>query len=104
VLVGAVLTAPVALAVMLREFFDARRVPGLLLNPWMQLALTTPVMLYTGWPIHRVGWLSLHHRTAEMNTLITLGTSGANGYSLVITVAGGLLPPACGASTTRRSG
>ncbi|MEQ4722065.1 heavy metal translocating P-type ATPase [Nonomuraea sp. B19D2] len=92
VLIGAVLTAPVALAVMAHEFFGATWVPSLLLDRWVQLALITPVMFYAGWPIHRVGWLSLRHRAAEMNSLITIGTSAAYGYSLLVTAAPGLLP------------
>lgn len=91
VLVGALLTAPVALTVMLHEFFGVD-VPGLLLNRWFQLALITPVMFYTGWPIHRTGWRALRNRGAEMNSLITLGTCAAYGYSLLATVAPGLLP------------
>src|SRR5262249_61859421 len=67
-------------------------VPGLLLNLWVQLALITPVMFYTGWPIHRTGWLALSHRSADMNSLITLGTTTAYGYSLLVTVAPGLFP------------
>lgn len=51
--------------------------PGLLLDPWVQLVLITPVMFYTGWPMHRTGWLTLRHRIADINTLITLGTSAA---------------------------
>ncbi|MGH9250988.1 MAG: heavy metal translocating P-type ATPase, partial [Acidimicrobiales bacterium] len=92
VLVGAVLTIPVVLAVMAHDLFDATWVPDLLLNRWFQLLLMTPVMFYTGWPIHRVGWLALRHRSAEMNSLITLGTTAAYGYSLLVTVAPGLLP------------
>ncbi len=49
-------------------------------------------MAYTGWPIHRTGWLALSHRTADMNSLITLGTIAAFGFSLVTTFAPGLLP------------
>src|SRR5512135_1417251 len=49
-------------------------------------------MFYTGWPIHSTGWLTLRHRTADMNSLITLGTSAAYGYSLLVTLAPGLLP------------
>ncbi len=94
VLVGAVLTAPVAAAVMLHEVFGVGGVPDLLLNRWLQLVLITPVMFYTGWPIHRTGWLTLRHRTADMNTLITLGTTAAYGYSLLVTLAPGLLPEA----------
>ena len=49
-------------------------------------------MFYTGWPIHRTGWLALSHRTADMNSLITLGTIAAFGYSLVVTLFPGALP------------
>jgi Cu+-exporting ATPase len=92
VLIGAVLTAPVLFAVMAHEVFRANWVPGLLLNHWLQLALITPVMFYTGWPIHRTGWLALIGRSAEMNSLITLGTTAAYSYSLLVTVAPTLLP------------
>ena len=88
VVVAAALTAPVLFAVM-----AGRLVPvGVLANHWVELALITPVMLYSGWPIHRTGWLSLAHRAAEMNALITIGTSAAFGYSLLVTLAPGLLP------------
>ncbi|MEU2233535.1 HAD-IC family P-type ATPase [Streptomyces vietnamensis] len=92
VAVGAVLTAPVLFAVMAHELFGADWVPGWMLNHWVQLALITPVMFYTGWPIHSIGWAALRHRGADMNSLITLGTSAAYGYSLLVTLAPGLLP------------
>ena len=91
VVVGAVLTAPVLYAVM-AEPLGARWVPMILLNHWLQLALITPVMFYVGWPIHRTGWLALAHRSADMNSLITLGTLAAYGYSLLVTVASAALP------------
>ena len=91
-IVGAVLTLPVLVAVMAAEVFMADWVPPILLNPWLQLGLIAPVMIYSGWPIHRTGWLALSHRTAEMNSLITLGTIAAFGYSLVVTAAPHLLP------------
>jgi P-type Cu+ transporter len=91
-IVGVVLTAPVLVAVMAHEVFKATWVPGILLNHWVQLALITPVMFYTGWPIHRTGWLALAHRSADMNSLITLGTVAAYGYSLLVTIAPGLFP------------
>ncbi|WP_243709824.1 hypothetical protein [Mycobacterium marinum] len=67
-------------------------VPALLLNHWLQLALITPVMFYVGWPIHRTGWLALAHRSADMNSLITLGTVAAYCYSVLVTVASTVLP------------
>jgi len=91
VLVGAVLTAPVLFAVM-ADSLNARWLPQILLNHWLQLALITPAYLYAGWPIHRIGWLSLAHRAAEMNALITVGTTAAFIYSLFVTALPGLLP------------
>jgi P-type Cu+ transporter len=91
VLVGGVLSAPVVAAVMAADFLGLQ-VPDILLNRWIQLALITPVFLYTGWPIHTVGWRTLRHRSAEMNTLITVGTTAAYAYSLLVTVAPGLVP------------
>ncbi|MBM2826536.1 MAG: copper-translocating P-type ATPase [Dehalococcoidia bacterium] len=92
VALGAFFTAPVLLAVMVEQFFGPALVPDLMESPWVQFALIAPVMFYTGWPIHRTGWLTLTHRTADMNTLITIGTTAAFGYSLVVTVAPGVLP------------
>ena len=92
VVTGAVLTAPVLVAVMAHDVFGAGWVPPLLLNHWVQLVLVTPVMVYTGWPVHRTGWLTLAHRSADMNSLITLGTIAAYGYSLLVTLVPGLLP------------
>jgi P-type Cu+ transporter len=91
VTVGAVLTLPVLYAVMSHDVFGTWA-PAVLLNHWVQLALITPVMFYAGWPIHRTGWLALSHRSADMNSLITLGTIAAYGYSLVVTLAPGLVP------------
>jgi Cu+-exporting ATPase len=90
--VGVVLTLPVLVAVMAHEVFKASWVPGVLLNHWVQLALITPVMFYTGWPVHRTGWLALAHRSPDMNSLITLGTAAAYGYSVLVTIAPGLFP------------
>jgi Cu+-exporting ATPase len=92
VIVGAVLTAPVFFAVMVDGLLHPSWMPPTLLNPWLQLALITPVMFYSGWPIHRTGWLSLWHRSPEMNALITVGSTAAYGYSTLVTVAPGLLP------------
>lgn len=77
---------------MVDELFGAGWVPGWMLNHWVQLALITPVMCYAGWPIRRIGWLTLRHRGADMNSLIALGTSAAYGYSLLVTLAPRLLP------------
>ena len=59
---------------------------------WVELALSLPVVLWTGWPFFVRGWQSLVHRSANMWTLIGLGTGAAFLYSLVATVAPGVFP------------
>jgi Cu+-exporting ATPase len=90
--IGAVLTAPVLFAVMAMDVFDAAWVPDPLTDHWVQLALIAPVYIYVGWPIHVVGWRALRNRSAEMNTLITVGTTAAFAYSALVTIAPGILP------------
>jgi Cu+-exporting ATPase len=90
--IAGVLTVPVLYAAMVGHFFGHHLVPGWLANHWVQLALTVPVMFWAGWPIHRIGWLTLRNRTADMNSLITVGTIAAFGYSLVVTASPGVLP------------
>lgn len=92
VLAGALLTAPTIVAVMGGELLGLAWIPEWLHNPWFQLVLISPVMFYTGWPIHRTGWLALGRRTADMNSPTTLGTTAAYVYSLVVTFAPGALP------------
>lgn len=92
VIVGAVLTIPVLFGVMAHDFFDPGWLPGVLTNPWFGLATIAPVFIYTGWPIHRSGWLGLAHRSADMNTLVTLGATAAFLYSLVMTIDPALAP------------
>jgi Cu+-exporting ATPase len=57
--------------------------------PWIQLALTLPVVFYSGAPFYRAGWSALRHASANMNTLISLGTGAAFLYSVYETVRGG---------------
>ncbi|WP_083706188.1 heavy metal translocating P-type ATPase [Arthrobacter sp. QXT-31] len=89
---GTLLTLPVLYGAMGPYFIDDRYVPDALQSPLMQLLLTLPVMLVVGWPVHRIGWHALANRSAEMNSLITLGTTAAFAYSLVVTFAPQVLP------------
>ena len=57
--------------------------------PWIQLALTLPVVFYSGAPFYRAAWSALRHASANMNTLIALGTGAAFLYSVYETVRGG---------------
>jgi Cu+-exporting ATPase len=49
---------------------------------WLSLQLATPVVLWAGWPFHRAAWQNLRHGAATMDTLISLGTLAALGWSL----------------------
>jgi P-type Cu+ transporter len=56
---------------------------------WVKLvsgALTVPVMAWSGWTFYRGAWSGLRHRTADMNTLIAVGTGSAFLYSAVATL------------------
>jgi Cu+-exporting ATPase len=50
---------------------------------WLALALATPVVLWAGWPFHVATWKNLRHGAATMDTLISLGTLAAWGWSVV---------------------
>jgi len=49
---------------------------------WLSLTLAAPVVAYGGWPFHRAAWANLRHRAATMDTLISMGTLAAFGWSL----------------------
>jgi P-type Cu+ transporter len=50
---------------------------------WLALALATPVVLWAGQPFHVAAWKSLRHGAATMDTLISIGTLAAWGWSVV---------------------
>jgi Cu+-exporting ATPase len=50
---------------------------------WVSLVLAAPVVLWAGRPFHQAAWLNLRHGALTMDTLISLGTLAALGWSLV---------------------
>ncbi|WP_347272086.1 heavy metal translocating P-type ATPase [Sphingomonas sp. CARO-RG-8B-R24-01] len=62
-------------------------------SPWVQLALSAPIVLWAGWPFFQRGWTSLRTRHLNMFTLISIGVGAAFLYSLVATVTPGIFPP-----------
>ena len=60
---------------------------------WLEFALSTPVVLWAGWPFFVRAWASLRDRSLNMFSLIALGVGAAYLYSLVATFAPGLFPP-----------
>ena len=61
-----------------------------MLSPWLQLALALPIVLYSGAPFYTAAWGALRHGSANMNSLIALGTGTAFLYSLCVTLRGGM--------------
>ena len=71
-----VLTVPVlAMAMIPALQFDSWQ--------WLALQLATPVVFWAGWPFHRAAFENLRHGAATMDTLISIGTLSAWGWSMV---------------------
>jgi P-type Cu+ transporter len=49
---------------------------------WLSLTLASPVVVYAGWPFHKAAWTNLRHGAATMDTLVSVGTLAAFGWSL----------------------
>ncbi|MGW3969415.1 heavy metal translocating P-type ATPase [Streptomyces ardesiacus] len=73
--VSVLLAAPVVLLAM---------VPALQFDNWQWLSLTlaAPVVVWGGLPFHRAAWTGVRHGAATMDTLVSLGTLAAFGWSL----------------------
>jgi len=92
--VGLVLTLPVFILEM------GGHIPTLglhhLVSPrfsnWIQFALSTPVVLWAGWPFFERAWASVVQRSLNMFSLIALGTGAAYVYSVFATLAPGSFP------------
>ena len=86
-------TLPLTVMVTVLAMAGHRIFPeGLAGQSWIELALSTPVVLYAGWPFFVRGAQSIIHRSPNMWTLIGIGVAAAFGYSLVATVVPGLFP------------
>ncbi|MBP3086404.1 heavy metal translocating P-type ATPase [Mycolicibacterium fortuitum] len=74
-MVSAALTIPVVAMAM---------IPALQFTnwQWLSLTLTAPVVVWGALPFHRAAWTNLRHGTATMDTLISMGTIAAFGWSL----------------------
>jgi P-type Cu+ transporter len=80
-LVAAALTLPLVLLAVIPPL----QVDGW---EWLALALSTPIVLWAGLPFHRSALLNARHLTATMDTLISIGTLAAWGWSAVVQIAG----------------
>jgi Cu+-exporting ATPase len=91
--IAAALTLPVFLLSMLPMLgVPVDRWLGPTIEPWLQLALATPVVLWAGWPFFERGFRSLVTGHLNMFTLIAIGTGAAYLYSLVAVLFPALIP------------
>ncbi|MEV7733403.1 heavy metal translocating P-type ATPase [Streptomyces sp. NPDC088921] len=49
---------------------------------WLALTLASPVVVWGAWPFHRAAWTNVRHAAATMDTLVSVGTLAAFGWSL----------------------
>ena len=89
--VAGALTVPLLAISMVAEMLGVQFVPPGI-NPWVQLALTAPIVLWAGWPFFQRGWTSIVTRHLNMFTLVSIGVGAAFAYSVVATIAPGLFP------------
>ncbi len=80
---GAVLSLPVLLGSFPQAF---PWIPAWLQNPWVQLGLATPVQFWVGLHFHVGFWSDIIHRSASMNSLVSIGTNAAYFFSVAVTL------------------
>jgi Cu+-exporting ATPase len=90
--IGAALTLPVFVVAMAHVFPNAPSWVDSDPSRWMQFVLSTPVVLWAGWPFFVRGWQSLVNRSLNMFTLIAMGIGVAWLYSAIVMLAPGMFP------------
>jgi P-type Cu+ transporter len=88
---GGVLAVAIFLGSM-RHWFPW--VPGVFQNPYVLWALATPVQFVLGRRFYKGAWGALKHRSADMNTLVAVGTTAAYVFSAVVTAVPALMSSA----------
>jgi Cu+-exporting ATPase len=93
--IGLILTLPIlvlAMAHLIPGFHLEHYVSGNV-NNWVQLAFSTPVVLWAGWPFFVRGWRSVRTWNLNMFTLIALGVGAAYLFSIVAILFPTVMPP-----------
>ena len=62
--------------------------PDILMNPWVQMALATPIQFIIGWQFYEGAYKALRNKSANMDVLVALGTSAAYFYSVYLAFSG----------------
>ncbi|MGD6777319.1 heavy metal translocating P-type ATPase [Sutcliffiella horikoshii] len=83
-----ILTIPLLWAMVSHfSFTSFIYLPDMLMNPWVQLALATPVQFFIGWQFYTGAYKALKNKSANMDVLVALGTTAAYVYSLYLSIA-----------------
>jgi len=81
-ILSALFSFPLLFAMVLHLMGSKSAVTELLMNPYFQFILATPVQFIAGWQFYRGAYLALQNRSANMDVLVALGTSAAYFYSI----------------------
>ncbi|MBG9796488.1 heavy metal translocating P-type ATPase [Brevibacillus laterosporus] len=86
-IISAILSLPL-LWTMVKHFSFTSFIwaPDILMNPWFQFLLATPVQFIIGWQFYQGAYKALRNGSANMDVLVALGTSAAYFYSLYETI------------------
>jgi len=92
--IGTILSLPLLIGTMggmlVTQMDWLHSTPGL----WVQLALSTPAVFWSGWPILKLGYASIKNKTPNMFTLISIGVIAAYGFSVFALFFPNLFPEA----------
>ncbi|MGY4688329.1 heavy metal translocating P-type ATPase [Salibacterium sp. K-3] len=82
---SAILTLPLLWTMVTHfEWLSFIWMPDILMNPWVQFALATPVQFVIGWQFYEGAWKALRNKSANMDVLVAMGTSAAYFYSIYL--------------------
>ncbi|MDF2036429.1 heavy metal translocating P-type ATPase [Cytobacillus oceanisediminis] len=84
---SAILSIPLLWAMVSHfEFTSFIWLPEMFMNPWVQLALATPVQFLVGGQFYAGAYKALRNKSANMDVLVALGTSAAYFYSIYLSI------------------
>ena len=87
-ILSAVLSFPLLFAMVLHSLGGMMRLAEILMNPYLQFALATPVQFIAGWPFYRGAYAALKNGSANMDVLVAMGTSAAYFFSIANMLTG----------------
>lgn len=92
--IGAILTIPVFILATSKMFpyLNLERFISDPLSHWIQFIISTPIVLWAGWPFFEKAWYSLVNRSLNMFSLIALGVGAAYFYSAIAVIFPNLFP------------